>query len=117
MLFSIAFLNVNGINDDSKWASIINTIMSYPPQVLFLQETRLTVNQEYMFQRCLPAYKIWFENGTSQLAGVLVAIKRNCRLSAKKLFAGQGRFLACEVEWQSSKFLLCNIYAPNNALK
>ncbi len=49
MLFLIASLNVNGINDDSKWAGIINTIMSYPPQVLFLQETHLTVNQEYMF--------------------------------------------------------------------
>ncbi len=71
MLFSIASLNVNGINDDSKWAGIFNTIMSYPPQVLFLQETHLTVNQEYM----LPAYDVWFENGTYQSVGVLIAIK------------------------------------------
>ncbi len=90
MLFSIASLNVNGINDDSKWAGIFNTILSYPPQVLFLQETHLTVNQEYLFWRCLPAYDVWFENGTSQSAGVLIAIKRNCRISAKKLFIGQG---------------------------
>ena len=114
MLFLIASLNVNSINDDSKWAGIFNTILSYPPQVLFLQETHLTVNQEYLFWRCLPAYDIWFENGTSQSVGVLIAIKRNCRISAKKLFAGQGRFLACEVEWQS--FLLYNIYAPNEPL-
>ncbi len=116
MLFSIASLNINGINNDSKWAGIFNTILSYPLLILFLQETHLTVNQEYLFWRCLLAYDVWFENGTSQSAGVLIAIKRNCRISARKLFTGQGRFLACEVEWQSSKFLLCNIYAPNEPL-
>ncbi len=98
MLFSIVPLNVDGINNDSKWSGIINTIMSHPPQVVFLQEMHLTANQEYMFRRCLLAYEIWFENGTSQSAGVLIAIKRNCSLSAKKLFAGQGRILVCEVE-------------------
>ena len=115
MLFSIAMLNVSGLNDESKWNTILNSVMSMPLQILLLQETHLVSVQEYIFVHCLSAYEIIYEHGTSQSAGVLTAIKRNCGLQDKKAMGCNGCFLSCEVKWNNTKYLICNVYDPNLA--
>ena len=62
---------------------IFNTILPIALNVIALQETHLTHDQEYLFQCALLNYCILFENGISNSAGVLIAVKQNCGIEIK----------------------------------
>ncbi len=83
-------LNVNGIHDSMKWKNIFNTILLIALNVIALQETHLTHDQEYLFQHTLLNYHILFENGTSNSAGVLIALKQNCGIEIQSYSRKEG---------------------------
>ena len=110
-------LNVNGIHDSMKWKNIFNTILLIALNVIALQETHLTHDQEYLFQHTLLNYHILFENGTSNSAGVLIALKQNCGIEIQSYSRKEGWFLSMICSWDNSSFKIINIYAPNDANK
>ena len=77
----------------------------------------LTQDQEYLFQCALPNYNVYFENGTSNSAGVLTAVKQNCGIQIKLQFGQSGRFLSIICSWDSTLYKIMNIYAPNDVLE
>ncbi len=114
MLFSTITLNVNGIHDPKKWSAVWNSVLSTNLKVIFLQETHLTPDQEYIFARTAPGFNIYHSFGSSNSTGILTAIKRNCGLQVNYVEAKDGCFLHCLVVWEEEIYNLINIYAPND---
>ena len=114
MLFSTITLNVNGIHDPKKWSVMWNLVLSTNSKVIFLQETHLTPDQEYIFARTAPGFSIYHSFGLSNSAGILTAIKRNCGLQVNHIEAKDGHFLCYSVTWEEEIYDLLNIYALNN---
>ena len=81
----VVSLNVNGMHNNAKWSNIFNTVLVVNPFIVAFQETHLLDLQEYLFCRAMPEYQIIFEHGTSNSAGILVAIKRNCGISIQAI--------------------------------
>ncbi len=92
-MFTLLSLNVNGMHDDSKWRNILNTVLAVALQIVALQETHLTVVQEYAFGASLPGYTVLYQHGSSNSTGVLIAIKRNCGIVVGKVKGHDGRCL------------------------
>ncbi len=115
LIMTLLLLNVNGIHDSNKWKNIFNTILAVSPQIIALRETHLTNEQEYLFQWTLPNFQIFFENGTSNSARVLTAIKQNCGIKVVLHYSHLGHFLSTTCSWDGTQYKFINIYAPNDA--
>ena len=80
-----------------------------------LQETHIdNINQ---LKLCKTEWKgeIFASFGTSQSRGVMILIKPNSVIEVVKFEVDQeGRVICLEVKIDKKKFILCNIYAPNN---
>ncbi len=109
-------LNVNGIHNDGKWSNILNTVLAVNPQIIALQEMHLTVDQQYLFNRVLPGYNVFYENSTSNSAGVLTAIKRNCGIEVLKTYKHSGHFLSLTYLWNLKEYQVINVYALNDSM-
>ena len=114
VMFTLLLLNVNGIHDNCKWRNILNTVLAVAPQIVALQETHLTVAQEYAFGACLPGYTVFYQHGSSNSAGVLTAIKRNYGIVVGKVQGHDGRCLKISFVYDRIKYNHINIYAPND---
>ncbi len=57
ILFSVVTLNINGLHDQTKWFTIWNTVLWTAPKIVLLQETHLTIDQEYV-ARTVPGYQV-----------------------------------------------------------
>ena len=92
VMYSIVTLNVNGLHDPVKWKALWSEL----PQcdVICLQEMHVTPNQVYAFQLHCQSYDWIFSFGSSNSAGVGVAIKRNLGKKMLKIADIPGR-LTC----------------------
>ena len=113
IIFTLLSLNVNGMHD-CKWRNILNTVLAVALQIIALQETHLTVAQEYAFDAGLPGYTVFYQHGSSNSAGVLIAIKRNCRIVVGKVQGHKGRCLKISFIYDGIRYNHVNIYAPND---
>ena len=79
ILFILLFLtlNSNGLHNNKKWPKLWHTIKSQATDVIALQETHLTQYQEYAFSLFAQSYECFFSHGSTQSAGVFLAICRN----------------------------------------
>ena len=116
LVMILVSLNVNGIHNDEKWSNILNTVLAVNPQIVALQETHLMVDQQYLFSRALPGYSVFYENGTSNSAGVLTAIKRNCGIEVLKTYKHSGCFVSLTCLWNLEEYQVINVYAPNDLM-
>ena len=74
-------LNVNGLRDAGKWSSLWSEIPRV--DVICLQETYLSPDQEFSFQLHAQSYNFYYSHGTTNSAGVII-VKRNCCINVSK---------------------------------
>ncbi len=75
VMLSMCTLNVNGIYDPLKWKDLWNLLPC--TDIICLQETHLATTQEYSFKIHAQSYDWYFSHGSSNSAGVAVAVHRH----------------------------------------
>ncbi len=70
IMITAVTLNINGLRDAGKWSSLWSEILR--ADVICLQETHLSLDQEYSFQLHAQSYNFYYSHGTTNLAGVFV---------------------------------------------
>ncbi len=107
---SMVTLNVNGIHDPHKWPDLKSMLPN--SDIICLQETHLTKQQEFAFQLHTQSYDWFFSHGTSNLAGVAMGVHRHAGITG--IISGEvsGRLLA--VDFQGMYDFRCGVlYTPN----
>ena len=105
-------LNVNSLGEVYKikdlWKEIPRT------NVICLQETHLSVGQEYAFYLYAQCFDFFFSHSTRASAGLVTAICRSVIVNAVKTFEIRGCLLVVDVEATNGIICVINVYAPNN---
>ncbi len=106
---SICTLNVNGIHDSNKWTDLWNLLPHM--DIICLQEMHLTHAQEYAFKLFVQSYDWFFAHGTSNSAGVAIAVHRHIGVKVSLVGTVPGHLIALDIEGPIS-FRLVTLYAP-----
>ncbi len=105
-------LNINGLSEVHKikelWKEILRT------NVICLQETHLSVGQEYAFFLYAQSFDFFFSYGTRASTGLVTAIHRSVIVNAVKMFEIRGHMLVVDVETTNGLTQVINVYVPNN---
>ena len=109
----VVTLNVNGLYDPSKWQVLWQEIPH--ADIICLQETHLTSQQEHAFCLHASAYDFFFEHGASNSGGVLTAVKRNKSIIPTKSISHGRKLLVVDLLFSGVSICVLNIYAPNIA--
>ncbi len=111
MALTIITSNVNGIHDESKWLDQWQEIPC--KDIICLQETHLTADQEYAFKLLVQSYFFFFSHGTSASAGLCTLVRRSSCVNAVKSGEIPGRLVVVEViQYDGRLFHVLNVYAP-----
>ena len=113
MALIVITLNTNGLHNSSKQSDFWRETLK--SDIICVQETHLTPDQEYSFKINAQSYDFIFSHGTSNLAGVFVAIHRNTGVMVVKSGEIPGRLLSIDLSLDNVTIHVINIYAPNNA--
>lgn len=109
-------LNVNGLGQTNKRREIFRYVKSKSPQIVLLQETYSSVENELVWSNEW-GNKIYFSHGTTNSRGVAVLFTKQFFMQGGQVEGywkdDQGRFLAIECVIQTKRILIVNIYAPN----
>ena len=113
MALIVITLNTNGLHNSSKQSDFWRETLK--SDIICVQETHLTPDQEYSFKINAQSYDFIFSHGTSNSAGVFIAIHRNTGVMVVKLGEIPGRLLSVDLSLDNVTTCVINIYAPNNA--
>ncbi len=106
--------NCNGIRDTAKRRQVFTFLRSKRADILFLQETHCTENVEKIWESEWGG-KAYFSNGSSNSTGVCILFRKNLDLQVHNVTKdNNGRILCIDIEIDSVRLTLCNIYAPNS---
>ena len=109
----IGSFNVRGIRDHSKRLLIFKYLREKELDVVFLQECHSSSKDETLWNSQWGS-KIYFSHGERNAKGTAVCFKKNVKLAISKTHIDtNGRMVMVEIELESQKILLANIYAPN----
>ncbi len=89
---SMVTLNVNGLHDHLKCPELKKILPN--SDVICLQETHLTEQQEYAFKLHFQSYNWFFAHGTSNSAGIAVGVHHSVGLIGNLYGEVKGRLLA-----------------------
>lgn len=105
--------NVNGIRDTDKRRAIFNYLKHFNSQIVLLQETHSSPEVEKVWSNEW-GRKIIFNHGTNTAKGVALLIQRGFPMEIEDYrFDIEGRYLVMDVNIEGRRFVLVNIYAPN----
>ena len=112
--FRVGSFNCNGLGNVNKRDLVLNWLKSKPEEVILLQETHTTPSTEHAWRRAWDG-DIIFNHGSSNSTGVTILFKRNSNIKIGNYRTIiQGRATLVEIEVDSVKFCLVNVYCPNN---
>ncbi len=80
--------------------------------VIVFQETHLTVKQERAFNCCAQAFDNFYAHGTSQLGGMMVAIRRSSNMKPKLISQEAGHKISLDLTLQGDALHFIALYAP-----
>lgn len=105
--------NVNGLRDVNKRRSVFNFLKTTNANIVLLQETHSSIDDETIWSNEW-GNKIIFSHCSNRSKGVALLFQRGFRpqIHITRLDLN-GRFLLLELTLVETKFLLVNIYAPN----
>ena len=113
MIVQIISLNVRGIGNLIKRASIFNWCKNSSADLILLQETHSTVNVEAQWQQEYGG-SILFSHGTNNSRGVAIVFRKDNDIDVTNVYNDDdGRILCINVVKEDLKFAVVNIYAPN----
>ncbi len=75
MMITAVTLNINGLKDPSKWSSLWSEILH--ADLICLQETHLSPEQEYSFQLHAQSYDSYYSHDTTNSTGICIAVKHS----------------------------------------
>lgn len=105
-------LNVNGLLADTKWRAIFAKVRKADYDFVLLQETHATPEKEALWQAEWGG-NIYFSNGRSNARGVMTMFPRNSDILVAESHSDlEGRLLILQIEKDSCKYTLGNVYAP-----
>ena len=115
MSISLISLNVNGIRDKEKRLTLFKWLQEKNTDLCLLQETH---------GECIEDVNMWCNEwggtiysafGSNMSRGVAIMFKPKLALDHKVIETDvEGRFLILELSVDEKKYVVINIYAPNN---
>ena len=112
MELKVASLNVRGLRDKAKQRELFNFLKIQDLDIVCLQETHSTVNDEKNWNQLWGA-QIHFSHGDTQSKGtaILCNPKKQGQIKLNKIMNdSEGRYLMVEIESEENKMVLVNIY-------
>ena len=105
--------NVRGIREDKKRREIFHYLAKKKFQIIFLQETHST-EMSISNWKIEWGTKIWAAHGDNKSKGVVILFARDLKVEVHNISQLEdGRCLILYVTINDNKFLLVNIYGPN----
>ena len=106
--------NVRGLGENNKQWEIFYYLQQKGVDIVFMQETHSMLSKEKLWSAEW-GNKIWLSHGESNSRGVVVLFRKNLEIIVHNVIKDKnGRFLILYVTLQKQKWLLVNIYAPND---
>ena len=106
-------LNVRGLSNFRKRRAIFTWCRKQKADLIFLQETHSTKENEYKWKKEWGS-KIIFSHGSSNARGVAVLIKRGLDIVVEEeLLNSNGRLIVLKSLIKDKRYLLANIYGSN----
>ena len=113
--FSCATFNVKGLGNYVKRIKLNNWILEEKLDVIFLQETHSTKEEEDGWNKDWDSKKVFYSHGTTNSKGVIIMIRKELEFEViKSQGDDEGRYIILDARIQGSNFILLNIYAPND---
>ena len=109
----IASNNVRGMGNDQKRREIFHFLHVRNFDTVLLQESH---SAKHLQKRWRSEWggKTFFLNGTTQARGVIILIAKNINITVQFVIKDtNGRFIALDVTYGQTRFMVSNIYAPN----
>ena len=111
--FALISQNVRGLREKMK-RNIIFEQMKEKADIIFLQETHSTPDQEERW-KTESGCKTLFSHGSSNARGVMILFSKSLDMEIIESTTDEdGRYIIIKCIIQGTKFLIYNIYAPNN---
>ena len=110
----VGSFNCNGLGNYIKRDRVLNWLKAKHEDIILLQETHTTSDSEEDWRRSWEG-EILFNHGNSNSTGVTFLFKRNpsIKICSHKIIV-QGRTSLVEIEIDSTKYCLTNVYCPNS---
>ena len=111
-LLTFLSLNANGLHDHVKWSKLWQHISHFHADIIALQETHITQNQEFGFKQSNANFDFYFSLGTSRSGGVLLGVRKNrcLKVSSFTSLGPHGAFLDTKIGL--SILRIFSVYAP-----
>ena len=105
--------NTRGLNDSTKRRELFYYLHKKEFDIMLLQECHSTVDCEKIWSSEW-GNTIWFSHGASNARGVALVIRKALKIEVHNILKDdEGRYLILYVTIEGHKWLLGNVYAPN----
>ena len=112
--FRIGSLNVRGINRHSKRIAIFNWVKQQNFDLMFLQETYSSTEDENLWQSEWGGKTFW-SHGSKHSRGVGILVKKGFDIEALSICLDvDGRYILIKANIQGEPMNVLNLYAPNS---
>ncbi len=112
---SIATINISGMREDVKRKAVITYLREHNFDIIFLQETHCHLNSERKKWSLEWDGKSLWSLGTNKSRGVAVLFNRKIDFDVRnEIIDYNGRYIVFDLHFESKKYKMINIYAPNN---
>ena len=112
-MLQITTANVRGLNDSNKRREMFTFFKKSKYDIICIQETHSDKNSQFIWEAQWGG-KILFSHGETDARGVAIFFSPNLNVKiCKSVLDENGRIVAADISVNDQKFLICNIYAPN----
>ena len=113
MVVHLKSQNVRGLGDFKKRREIFHSFHLSKYEIFLLQETHSSLEHEIQWKNEWGG-EIFFSHGSTNSRGVCILLKNNfTRTVHGSQTDGEGRYIILDIEIDSLRLLICNIYGPN----
>ena len=110
---TITSLNVNGESDEKKRTNIYQFLKNKTADIILLQETHSTKENETKWQKEWKGLSIWHSGTKPRSSGVAILFKENLNIAMLQLHSdAEGRIISLTFLFENQTFNLVNVYAP-----
>lgn len=109
----MASFNTNGLRNENKRREVFNYLRTLNIDIILLQETHSSpeVEKVWISEWGGP---IFFTHGSTGSRGATILVGRNIPITVETSRSdSEGRYLILDLLIESKKFILVNVYAPN----
>ena len=110
----ILSFNAQGLQTNRKRKKVMHWLKKKKANVYLLQETHTTAGDEITWREDWGS-KVLFSHGNTESRGVAICFLKDFDYTIKKTIRdGEGRYIILDMEINSTRTVIANIYAPNS---